>query len=240
MKLSRRLALVAESVSGIETMADIGTDHGALPIMLVKSGRCQKAIASDINKGPVDIVTVRVGVARLNEKIEIRKGNGLKILKPGEVQLIVIAGMGGALISEILGASYDVCQRDDVKLILQPNIEPGVVRRWLIKNSFQITREDLVYDQGKFYEMMWAEFTLEENHYPGDFEGLIGGYLVKNRHELAALYLQRKLAKVEDVLVYLEVESNNDDVGNKENIIDRLNQIKKEIELIKSIIKELS
>lgn len=240
MKLSKRLALIAESVSGIETMADIGTDHGALPIMLVKSGRCQKAIASDINKGPVDIATVRVGLARLNEKIEIRKGNGLKILKLGEVQLIVIAGMGGALIAEILGASLDVCQRDDLKLILQPNTEPGVVRRWLLKNSFQITREDLVFDKGKFYEMMWAEFSLEENHYPGDYEGLIGGFLVKNRHELAVLYLQKKLVKAEDIFIYLEAESHNDDVENKENIIDRLNQIKKEIELIKSIIKELS
>ena len=240
MKLSRRLALIAESVSGIETMADVGTDHGALPIMLVKSGRCQKAIASDINKGPVDIVTVRVGLARLNEKIEIRKGNGLKILKPGEVQLIVIAGMGGALIAEILGASLDVCQRDDLKLIFQPNTEPGVVRRWLLKNSFQITREELVFDQGKFYEMMWAEFSFEDNHYPGDYEGLIGGFLVKNRHELAVLYLQRKLIKAEDVSVYLEAESRNDDIENKENIIDRLYQINKEIELIKSIIKELN
>lgn len=240
MKLSKRLALIGESIHDVATMADIGTDHGALPIMLIKSGRCQKAIASDINKGPVEIVTKRVGQARMTEKIEIRKGDGLKILKPGEVDLIVIAGMGGALIAEILEASVHICRRNDVKLILQPNTEPGVVREWLTTKGFRITKEELAYDQGKFYEMMWAEFSEEPNDYPGDYDGLIGGFLVRDRHELAIPYLKKKLLETEDVFDYLKIEMQRVDIENKDNIADRLKQIDKKIMVLKNLIKELS
>ena len=240
MKLSKRLALIGESINDVTVMADIGTDHGALPIMLVKSGRCQKAIASDINKGPVEIVTKRVGLARMVEKIEIRKGDGLQILKPGEVNLIVIAGMGGALITEILGTSPNICKRNDVQLILQPNTEPGVVRAWLTANNFIITKEELAYDQGKFYEMMWTEFSERPNHYPGDYDGIIGGFLVRDRHELAIPYLKKKLLETEDVFDYLNVEIQRADLDNKENIADRLKQIEKKIMVLKNLMKELS
>jgi len=243
MKLSKRLTLIGESIHNIKKMADIGTDHGQLPIMLVKSGRCQRAIASDINKGPVEIVTKSVGLARMNEKIEIRKGNGLQILTAGEVDLIVIAGMGGALIAEILEASPEICKRTDVKLILQPNTEPGIVREWLLKNNFRITKEELTFDQGKFYEMLWTEFSevgVMDYEYPGDYEGLIGGLLVKNKHSLAIPYLEKKLVEAEDVFIYLDTKLQQMDVENKDNMTERIPQIKHKIDLIKRLIKELS
>lgn len=241
MKLSKRLALIGESIEGIETMADIGTDHGQLPIMLVRSGRCSKAIASDINKGPVEIAINSVGLARLSDKIEVRKGNGLAVLKPGEVQLIVVAGMGGALITEILSASPLICKRMDVKLILQPNTEPWVLREWLLGNGFVITKEELAFDQGKYYEMLWAEYreVPDEKDYPGDFGGLIGGYLIMERHPLAFGYLERKKMEAEDVLAHLEKELEKHSEEKAEHMRDRLAEIKGKIAGLDHLMKEL-
>lgn len=240
MKLSKRLNSIAESISGVKTVADIGTDHGALPIALVKSGRCEKAIASDINKGPVDIAISRIGRAREAHRIEVRMGNGLRTLVPGEADLIVVAGMGGPLIRDILEASPEIAKRRDVAFILQPNTEPGTLRKWLLDNDFAITGEELVLDAGKFYEIIWSEYTgVRDKDYPGDFHGTIGGILFERRHPLAVKYLEKKYHEALDIESHLSEELSRTLDDRRKNVQDRMAEIGREIVDIKELIKEL-
>ena len=99
MKLSDRLQAMAEEVSFGETLADIGTDHGYLPIYLKQIGKCPHVILSDISRGSLEKALKDCNLYRPGEKFDIREGDGLKVLKSGEVDVISIAGMGGILIS---------------------------------------------------------------------------------------------------------------------------------------------
>ena len=102
MELSKRLEVIASHVDKCESIADIGTDHGYIPIDLVKRGICERAVASDINKGPMEKARINVGFEGLSDKIKVYLGAGLKPLKVSEVDGIIIAGMGGNLTRNII------------------------------------------------------------------------------------------------------------------------------------------
>ena len=120
IKLDTRLKLAADEVRPGKKLVDIGTDHAYLPAFLVENGICTEAIAADIGKGPLENAKKVVSVSKdLNEKITLRLSDGLKEIRPDEAEDIVIAGMGGILISEILTSAPWV--KDETKrLILQP------------------------------------------------------------------------------------------------------------------------
>ena len=97
MQLSHRMQSVADLVTPGECLADIGTDHGYIPIEMVRTGRTKRAIAMDVKEGPLKRAVENIHRADLEEKIEIRLSDGAKGLKPYEADRAVIAGMGGAL-----------------------------------------------------------------------------------------------------------------------------------------------
>ena len=102
MELSKRLKFIAKHIDKCKSIADIGTDHGYIPIYAVKNNLCERSIASDINKDPVKKSKLNISLEGLSEKIETRLGGGLEPIKAKEVEGIVIAGMGGNLIRDIL------------------------------------------------------------------------------------------------------------------------------------------
>ena len=153
MKLSERLELVLSFVEPGESAADVGTDHGHVPVELVRRAIVKKAVAMDVRKGPLSRATENIALAGLADKIETRLSDGVAKLQPGEADSVVIAGMGGELIIKILENGRHMW--DSVKQwVLSPQSEIFKVRRWLFENGFVIRKEDMVLEDGKFYTVM--------------------------------------------------------------------------------------
>ncbi|MBR5315862.1 MAG: SAM-dependent methyltransferase, partial [Firmicutes bacterium] len=129
IKLSKRMKAVASMVTPGNVLADVGTDHGYVPISLVQRKRIPRAIAMDINKGPLQRACEHIAEFQLEECIETRLSDGVKKLEVGEVDSILIAGMGGELVIHILTDGMEVC-RSAKELILQPQSELEKVRQF--------------------------------------------------------------------------------------------------------------
>ena len=123
------------------TLCDVGTDHGYVPIALVQGNIIPKAIAVDINKGPLERANEHIRANGLTEQITTRLSNGLEAIHDGEVDSIVIAGMGGELVIHILTAGETVC-RSAKELILQPQSEVSKVREYVRNTGYKIVDED--------------------------------------------------------------------------------------------------
>lgn len=152
-KLSVRLRSVAALVDSGGVLADVGCDHGYLPIWLIETGRISRAIAMDVNPGPLAHAAEHIREAGLEAYIETRLSDGLRELSRGEADSLVIAGMGGALTIRILSDSCHIWQNLR-EVILQPQSEIEAVRRYIYASRFRIVREDMVEEDGKYYMMM--------------------------------------------------------------------------------------
>ncbi len=148
MKLNDRLDKIAGQINAGETMADIGTDHGFLPIYLKKTGKCPHVIMTDISRGSLDKAVRDCEIYEPGEPFDLRIGDGLTVLKPGEVNDVVIAGMGGSLIADIMGADPGLSSSFG-RFILQPRNNIGKLRASLSRMGFVITKEQLA-EEGRF------------------------------------------------------------------------------------------
>lgn len=164
IQLSKRLQTVANYISNGHRLADIGSDHALLPVYAVQSGIVPQAIAGELNKGPWQAACEQVSNANLMDKIEVRRGDGLQVLEPGEADTVTICGMGGALISHILEAGRLAGKLDGVKeLILQPNIGEDAVRSWLLEHDWQLKDESILEEDGKIYEVLYAVCSSDDH-----------------------------------------------------------------------------
>ena len=156
IQLTPRLAAIAKEINKGETMADIGTDHGFLPVALWEQGVCPKVILADVNQGPLDKAKYNASESHPGVEFDCRLGDGLKVIEPGEVDVIVIAGMGGTLMTEILGENIEKTWSYK-KLILQPRKDIGELRWWIYNNCMCITNEQLVREN----KYIWPVLTVE-------------------------------------------------------------------------------
>lgn len=155
--LSERLQKIADNINEGETMADIGTDHGFLPIYLIQSGKSQKVIMTDISEASLMKAKLnsRSCTVKYAGTAEFRNGSGLEVLRRSEVDTVVIAGMGGKLITEIMAADIrHTCSFK--KFIMQPRIGQGILRKFLLENGFTIVKEDLVKEGRHIPEIITA------------------------------------------------------------------------------------
>lgn len=153
MGLSKRLLASAKYLKGFHCLADCGTDHGYLPIYAVKNNLVEKAIASDNKILPLENAKTNIHHQNLDSKITTILTDGLPYLDK-EIDVVSILGMGGRLITEIL----DKANLKDVKrLVLAPNSESDILRKFLQSNHFKIVAEELVKDNKKFYQIIVAE-----------------------------------------------------------------------------------
>ena len=136
-------------------LADVGTDHGYIPIYLTERGIIPSAVAMDINKGPLMRAEEHIREYDLTDKIETRLSDGLKNLKSEEADSMIAAGMGGGLVIRILSDSAQTAEALD-ELILQPQSEIQKVREYLCGHGYRIIREDMIFEDGKYYPMMKA------------------------------------------------------------------------------------
>lgn len=158
VKLSKRLMAVASMVCQDQILADVGTDHGYIPIYLMEQGRITGAIAMDIGKGPLERAKEHIKMSGMGDYIQTRLSDGLAALHVGEVQSIVVAGMGGGLVIHILEEGRKVAQAVE-EVILQPQSELEKVRDYLRENGYTVEAEDMVFEDGKYYPMMRVRYT---------------------------------------------------------------------------------
>lgn len=172
-------------------MADIGTDHGRLPLYLIEQNIVPFAVASDRIKTPIAALKRQVCALGWEDKISVRLGDGLTVVAPEEIQTIVISGMGGMTMIEILDQCPQTVQKSSC-LILQPQRSILEVRRWLVSHHWRICREDLVLEDGRYYEILCAEpgemvLTEREINFGPillqEKPDLFGGYLVTHKDD---------------------------------------------------------
>lgn len=189
LHLPNRLQTAADLTRADRLTADVGTDHGYLPAFLVMSGKTQRAIASDIGKGPLANAEKTVKEYGLEKNIALILSDGLQNI-PHETQEIVIAGMGGTLIAEILSAAPWV-RNDSVHLVLQPMTHSYDVRKFLCENEFMIDTEKTCADAGRTYLVISAYFS-GKNEEKDEFYYYFGD-TVGAETETDRAYLQKQL-----------------------------------------------
>lgn len=151
--LGPRLQTVASFVPPMARLGDIGTDHAYLPVALFEQGKITKAIAVDVHKGPYETAKAAVEARSLTHVIDVRFGDGLKPINPGEVDTLTFAGMGGRTILDILAARPEVV--DDVsEVIVQPQGLEAGVRQAFLNGGWLIKQECLVEEEGRIYVVM--------------------------------------------------------------------------------------
>ena len=197
MELSRRLHAVAGKVTRGNRLADIGTDHGYIPIYLVSEGICPSAIAMDVNQGPLDRADAHIREYGLSDKIGTRLSNGLERLEASEADSIVIAGMGGALMTDILNGGMHVIESGK-ELILQPQSEIFKVRHFLHDNGYMIVDEQILKEEGKYYFIIKA--VPGQQKYEEEFLYEYGECLLKEKDSLMMEYLEREQKKYHKIL----------------------------------------
>ena len=161
-KLDKRLSAVASFVRDGSYLADIGTDHAYLPIYCVKKGKSISAIASDINEKPYLTAKSNVAGAKLSDKIKCVQAYGFDGMEDYLFTDVAVCGMGGELIRDIIKNgeySYDRIKSNAVRLILQPMTMTAVLRGYLYDNGYDIVGESTVYDDGRYYNILCAEYT---------------------------------------------------------------------------------
>ena len=193
MELSRRLHAVAGKVTRGNRLADIGTDHGYIPIYLVSEGICPSAIAMDVNQGPLDRADAHIREYGLSDKIGTRLSNGLERLEASEADSIVIAGMGGALMTDILNCGMHVIESGK-ELILQPQSEIFKVRHFLHDNGYMIVDEQILKEEGKYYFVIKA--VPGQQKYEEEFLYEYGECLLKEKDALMMEYLELLLKEM--------------------------------------------
>jgi len=198
IRLSKRLQAVADMVTSGYQVADIGCDHGYVAIYLIEAGISPNVIAMDINKGPLKKAREHIERAGLDTKIQTRLSDGAHALNMKEVDSVICAGMGGKLTLHIIEEAYDKMKALH-EIILQPQSEIHLVRKYLRENGFHIIAEDMIYEEGKYYPILKAvpcekcneiqRVASDEKQQLFDYFGKL---LLENKNQVLIQYLSDK------------------------------------------------
>lgn len=229
MTLSERLSAIASFIPQNSIVGDIGTDHGYLPVYLIEHKISKRVIGTDISPNSLKKIIEYVNSKKLNKLIDIRLGDGLDVIKPFEIDTVVIAGMGGLLIRDILDNSKDVAD-SITHFVLQPNVAADELRKYLYENNFIIIDEKLVKEANKFYEVIYAKkgkSLLRNNIYLE-----IGEKLILNKDPLLKEFINSKIDVASDIIKKLK---DNDTSRTKERYLELSNKIQTLKEVLKII-----
>ena len=194
LTLSPRLLAVSRMVRRSSRVADVGTDHAFVPAYLVKNGISDFVIASDIAKGPLEKAKETVAAHGLGDKIETRLSNGLCAYSDGEVDDVIIAGMGGDTMLSIIDASPWVCRRG-IRLILQPMTMQARLRRSLLCRGFYIVDEDLCQEGHHIDQIIVLEYDGERRDID-EAVSEVGPLIFEKRAEYGGLFLAHLEQKI--------------------------------------------
>lgn len=153
MELAKRLEAIIAMVPSSDCVADIGCDHGYTAMELVRRGIVKRAIACDLRQGPLQRAREHIMEAGLSRSIETRLSDGLQKLEAGEASVVILAGMGGELISRILEDRI----REFPCYVLSPHSHPEKLRRLLLASAFTIEQEEMAEEDGHYYPILRAQ-----------------------------------------------------------------------------------
>ncbi|MGI6778641.1 MAG: tRNA (adenine(22)-N(1))-methyltransferase [Acetivibrionales bacterium] len=228
MELKGRLKLIASKVSPCNIICDIGTDHAYIPIYLVLNGISAKAVATDVKEGPVLIAEKNIRKYKLEHAIQTRVGYGLECINDEEAEVIIIAGMGGMMIHDILEAGIEKAKKSN-SIILQPMNAIEVVREWLFSNGFDIYDEGLAREGTRIYNVIATRWTGKEKHKDMVYY-YMGEKLIEKRDPLAGKYLVNKMAQLEKVIKGFEMaDSMSRDLEKYKYLYYRMKDIREEL-----------
>lgn len=197
MELSERLRTVADCVTKGLRVADIGCDHGYTAIYLVSQGISPHVYAMDVNKGPLGRAKDNIAASGLQQQITTRLSDGLENLYQNEAECILISGMGGLLMKEILSGKPQVSGTAQ-ELVLQPQSEYGALRHFLHEAGFAIVYETMVYDMGKYYTVIKAGHGRE--HYDREMEYEYGRMLIREHSPVFLSWLKQEKKRMEGIM----------------------------------------
>lgn len=220
IKLDDRLSAVASLVRNGKRVADIGTDHGYLVAYLVENGMCPSGIAADLRKGPLDNARQTVIEQGLSEKIELILSDGLTNIPSDACDDIVIAGMGGNLIAEILENAPWV-KDEKINIVAQPMTHAEVLRQWFVDNGFTITKEKTATDGKRYYCIISANYTSTKTEHKHSY---IYTGEIKPETDTDIKYLRKiltALTKKYDALM----SANKEDTDNLKEVIDDIKEL---------------
>lgn len=222
--MNLRLKTLAKMVDHNSRVADIGTDHAYLPIELVKNGRVKFAIASDIGQGPLLNAKKDIEEAGLQDSIETRLGNGLEtITKKDEIDTVIVAGMGGKLMTEILNSAW-LKGFHFPTLILEPNVGESGVRSWLMIHGYKIIQEKILAEAGHIYELIKAVLAKKVKPLT-EKELLFGPVIAQDKEPVFYEKWQNQLEYNQKLLLNLNRARKKD--------TERIKQLEYQIKLIK-------
>lgn len=223
MELSKRLKSISNYIEKSAKVADIGTDHAYLPIYLVQENIADKVIAMDINKGPLEKAGENIERYAAQEKVSTRLSNGLEKLESGEANTVVVAGMGGMLVANILRGGQH-CLGSMKRLVLQPQSDYAEVRKTVHELGFKIIDEEALMDMDKYYFIMVCEPG--DERYDTETEYEYGKILGHKPSAVYGQFLAHKKNKKEEVIKKLMACENQGIEKRQKELEQELNRIK--------------
>lgn len=199
MVLSERLLTLVKMVPKTKTVADIGCDHGKAAVWLVKNGRADFAICTDISEKSLGKARRLAESNGLESRISLRAGNGFEVLLRGEVQSAVLAGIGGDLMKNILNNGGD--KVPDI-IVLSCNKKAEALRQWLCESGYNIEDEELVFENEKFYPVIRARRAGAYSLSQTELE--LGPVLLKKKPEVLKRYVLQRLNALKAIQAELE------------------------------------
>lgn len=220
---------VAGMVTSGGVLADVGTDHGYIPIALIQRQKITGAIAMDINRGPLARAQENIASAQLGDYIQTRLSDGVAALGEGEADSILIAGMGGELVIHILSEGEKVCKAAS-ELILQPQSDIRKVREYLRLHHYKIVDEDMICEDGKYYPMMRVvnvesdEAWMKMNEQTKAACDIYGPLLLRNGNPVLRRFLVRQHRQLTQILQTLQAQTAS------EKITTRIAEVSEELQ----------
>ena len=233
-RIPKRMLAIANLADNSKVLADVGCDHAYISINLLEKGKVDRIIASDLREGPLNIAKDNIKLEGFEERIETRLCAGLCGYEAGEVDTILISGMGGMLVKEILSESIDVVRRADT-LILEPQSDLRVVRAYLKDIGFEIIDEDMLNEGGKYYQIMKAVKSKERMEVCDDIgamaENEFGPILIKKKHPVLLEFLKKRKNHFERLLQNKSFLTSQSATNN-----DRIAIIENELKMVKEAL----
>ena len=195
--ITQRLKTVADMIEKTGILCDIGCDHGYLPIYLLQQQKIQYAYACDVRDGPLKNAAKNIAAFHMKNHIQTVKSNGLKELSDKKFDVISICGMGGRLIANILAEEPDIARRAKY-LVLQPQSEIPVLRRFLAEHHFMIREERIAVEDRRFYVLM--SVSDGEEVYQDELSYQLGRHLLTRNDDLTKQYLAKEYKRFQMIM----------------------------------------